>query len=289
MSFTKGRHGWSESFYDDRFEGTGEAVRDAMKAGGLLRCRAALLPINAELTGVRVNVVGERRKSYRAFSPGDFRGEGTYKAGVIRTPEDIGEEPFTAALLDVNCADDAVRSYLMRGLPDGVVGPAGTLIREPEWFRRLHRYYQVLSTGQAQGGVMGTGYSMRSTLASTDTRVIEQFTAVDGRTATFTTTQAFNDPGANWARAFLIRVKPPLPGWIGTFRGEFVSNARLAVNLYATRQLGSGPNDFGGTIAPLIYSYKKIQILTIQEIRQRKTGRPSGGPRGRSSKGRYLR
>lgn len=291
MVFESGRYGWSESFYDDRHETADAAVAAAIVPGGLCTARAALLGEFNHLVSVRASAVGGVRHSTRAFSPGDFPGEGTFPADESGANEGLVEEPFTAAFLYINCNDDKQRPYLMRGVPDAIVGPQGALVRNPEWFGRLYRYYRVLRSGSINGTVPATGYSMRSVGSSTDVRPINaaDFVSAEGRVALFTTTTAFNDPGEAFAKAFIIRGTPPAPGWIGTFRGVFNSAARLSVTLYASRQLASGPVAGGGTIAPLRYTYHKIQDATIQSIRKRDTGRPSGGPRGRSSKGRYLR
>jgi hypothetical protein len=292
MFFEVGKFGWTETLYDDRHENVTACIDDAIKPSGLALTRATLLPTNITLTAVRVNNVAAKRKGARRFSPGDFAGRGTYVTGAVLKDEDRTEEPSTAALINLDCADDLNRPLLLRGVPDQIVDPAQELRREAEWFRRLSRYYRVLRTGVAQGGQEASGYSMRTISTSAQSRRIAagQFViAADGRSARFTPAEPFDVPGPNFAFAASILQQAPAPGWIGKFPASNASGDLLSFDLRSSRVLGTAPAATGGIFTLLLYTYVRIQDATIQRLVNRKTGRPFVLPRGRSSKARQLR
>ncbi len=267
--FNAGRQGWSEQWYNTSSD-TPQNVANLLSNPAFLKGFLAMRSAGCFLTGVRVNDAVNVRHSF--FLPLNID-SGQYAA----LPASAGEAPNVAVLGYALTTTGARRSVMVRGLIDVEINrdandawlPSGALMS---------------ALGLYVGVLVSYGMQIRVLRAPDNFNPDRQVTKLSPNVndAGMTTiTYASTVPLTPFVPVIMHKIpRNQLPGYTGPIPSLNVTNVSVDVPV-AWRQPGVLVPIRNGVIRNALFDYIGLATIVWEDIRTKRTGRPSLTSRGR--------
>lgn len=261
--FKSGLYGWSESFYDTKM-----SIAQALTHfGDLKTARLALLNRSSQLVALRVSDDAIFRDSQViTYAGADAQ-------GTAGPADDTGQQPYDALVYRCEGGPLQRRSYLVRGIPTGVVDATGVYAPSPFWLPLAAAFRGVLVNGFGNPD----GFEFKHSTSTAELAVTALITTPGNNRAISIPVAAA--PAAVVNSVIRIKGVTTMNNANGLWRVRSIAGGQLVMYPRQRSVLGT----YGGEGFAQIVTYTSVDITSLIPVRgvRRSTGRPFDAPRGR--------
>lgn len=263
LFFKSGTYGWSETFYDTQANLNAAFLHFAQLAAS----RRTLLNRSSYLQSLRVSDdVIFRDAKLQAYSPASGR-------GTAGPDDNVGEQPFDGILFRLEGGNLHRRSYIMRGIPTGVVNQEGVYAPGAFWVPLLTAF-----VGQfVQGFGNEDGFEIKTSNHTDPVPVTALIPTVGNAKAIAIPVAAV--PGAAVKDIVQINGVTTMAPVNGRWRIKAIAGGQLI--MYPRQRNVIGTYGGEGFATKVTFTAEDITAMIPIRGKDRDTGRPSDSPRGR--------